>query len=68
MAAQLDAASKRERSLEGARRELVAWVSHDLRTPLAGIRAMAEALEDGVVADDESVRRYHSSCGGRPTG
>jgi len=40
----------RERALESSRRELVAWVSHDLRTPLAGLRAMAEALEDGVAA------------------
>jgi signal transduction histidine kinase len=31
-----------------ARRELVAWASHDLRTPLAAIRAMIEAIEDGV--------------------
>ena len=38
----------RERALESSRRELVAWVSHDLRTPLAGLRAMSEALEDGV--------------------
>ncbi|MBG0827062.1 HAMP domain-containing histidine kinase [Planomonospora sp. ID67723] len=51
---------ERERALEGARRELVAWVSHDLRTPLAGMRAMAEALEDGVVADPETVSRYHT--------
>lgn len=60
MAGKLDAAAERERALESARRELIAWVSHDLRTPLAGIRAMAEALEDGVVADDASVARYHS--------
>jgi signal transduction histidine kinase len=39
--------------LEAARRELVSWVSHDLRTPLAGLRAMAEALEDGVVDNPE---------------
>ena len=32
----------------------MSWVSHDLRTPLAGLRAMAEALEDGV-ADDPSL-------------
>ncbi|MFC4530998.1 sensor histidine kinase [Sphaerisporangium dianthi] len=51
---------ERERALEGARRELVAWVSHDLRTPLAGMRAMVEALEDGVVADAGTVRRYHN--------
>lgn len=38
----------RDREVEAGRRELVAWVSHDLRTPLAGIRAMAEALDDGV--------------------
>jgi len=46
----------RERMLEQSRRELVAWVSHDLRTPLAGMRAMAEALEDGLAADPP---RYH---------
>lgn len=47
---------ERERALESSRRELVAWVSHDLRTPLAGLRAMAEALEDGMAASPE---RYH---------
>jgi signal transduction histidine kinase len=46
----------REARLEDSRRELIAWVSHDLRTPLAGLRAMTEALEDGI-ADDPS--RYH---------
>jgi len=46
-------------ALEASRRELVAWVSHDLRTPLAGIRAMVEALEDGVVDDADTVARYH---------
>jgi len=44
---------------EAGRRELVAWVSHDLRTPLAGLRAMAEALEDGVVSDPQAVADYH---------
>ncbi|WP_043619768.1 sensor histidine kinase [Nonomuraea candida] len=56
----LEEAYARERALEGARRELVAWVSHDLRTPLAGMRAMAEALEDGVVSDPATVARYHA--------
>ncbi|MCX4392041.1 response regulator [Streptomyces sp. NBC_01767] len=37
--------------LETSRRELVAWISHDLRTPLAGLRAMSEALEDGMAVD-----------------
>jgi signal transduction histidine kinase len=53
------AARDRERRLEAGRRELVAWVSHDLRTPLAGLRAMAEALEDGVVADPVTAADYH---------
>jgi signal transduction histidine kinase len=56
----LDASRARERALEASRRELVAWVSHDLRTPLAGLRAMAEALEDEVVADEATVRQYHA--------
>ena len=42
------AARRRESELEAGRRELVAWVSHDLRTPLAGMRAVTEALEDQV--------------------
>ncbi|MFD9725089.1 sensor histidine kinase [Streptomyces sp. NPDC059072] len=54
--ARLAASRERERALESSRRELVAWISHDLRTPLAGMRAMAEALEDGVAADPA---RYH---------
>jgi signal transduction histidine kinase len=52
-------ASAQERKAEAGRRELVAWVSHDLRTPLAGLRAMAEALEDGVVRDHSTVAEYH---------
>ncbi|RJO69982.1 sensor histidine kinase [Nocardia panacis] len=48
---------EQERAAEQSRRELVAWVSHDLRTPLAGIKAMAEALSDGVVVGGD-VGRY----------
>jgi signal transduction histidine kinase len=59
MSARLEEARVRERAIDTSRRELVAWVSHDLRTPLAGIRAMVEALEDGVVDDSETVARYH---------
>lgn len=57
--ARVEAATARERAVERSRRELVAWVSHDLRTPLAGIRAMVEALSDGVVADPAAVATYH---------
>ena len=42
---------RREQAAEDARRELVRFMSHDLRTPLAGLRALTEGLEDGVVHD-----------------
>ncbi len=51
-------ARTREQALEAARRELVAWVSHDLRTPLSAVRAIVEALEDGLVEDPETLARY----------
>src|SRR4051794_34580161 len=59
LADHLAASRRRERDLEQSRRELVAWVSHDLRSPIATVRAMAEALDDGVVDDRETVGRYH---------
>jgi signal transduction histidine kinase len=52
----LQESRERERRIEQSRRELVAWVSHDLRTPLAGLQAMAESLQDGIAADPA---RYH---------
>ncbi len=48
---------------ETSRRQLVAGMSHDLRTPLAGMRAMVESLDDGVVRDPETVSRYHRQLG-----
>lgn len=63
MADRLEEGHDRELALERSRRELVAWVSHDLRSPLAGIRAMAEAMEDGVVTDPTDVKRYLHSIG-----
>lgn len=58
MALQLERASTIEKNLEDARRNLVAWASHDLRTPLTTIRAMLESILDGVVTDPETVNRY----------
>ena len=51
-----DAASERAdrerlREVEASRRETIRWLSHDLRTPLAGIRALAESLTAGAVTD-----------------
>ncbi|RZQ63401.1 sensor histidine kinase [Amycolatopsis suaedae] len=60
-------ARERERAAEASRRELVAWISHDLRSPLAGIRAMAEALADGVVSEPAEVSGYAQRIGGEST-
>lgn len=59
MAEQLEATARQQEELEAMRRDLIAWVSHDLRTPLTSIRAMVEALSDGVVTDKETVERYY---------
>lgn len=45
--------AERERAVEASRRELITWLSHDLRSPLSAIRAMGEALEDEVASDPE---------------
>jgi signal transduction histidine kinase len=62
MARALEEAVEREREMEKARRELVASVSHDLRTPLASTRALIEALADGVATDPQTESRYLSSA------
>lgn len=48
----------RSQVAETKRRDLITAVSHDLRTPLADLRAMIEAIDDGVVDDPPSLRRY----------
>ncbi|WKZ46845.1 MAG: ATP-binding protein [Anaerolineales bacterium] len=58
MAEQLQAADNKQRELESLRRDLIAWVSHDLQTPLTSMRAILEALSDGVVEEPETVKRY----------
>lgn len=58
MAEQLQAADQKQREVEGMRRDLIAWVSHDLQTPLTSMRAILEALSDGMVDDPETVKRY----------
>lgn len=58
MAEQLEVADAKQREMEKMRSELLAWVGHDLQTPLASIRAILEALEDGVVEDPETIKRY----------
>jgi signal transduction histidine kinase len=62
MARSLREAADHERELEQARRDLVAAVSHDLRTPLAAVRALIEAVADGVAADAATEERYLRSA------
>jgi signal transduction histidine kinase len=59
LAARLQAAEDQRSALDRERKELTTAVSHDLRTPLASLRAMTEALSDGVVDDPSTVRRYY---------
>lgn len=51
----------RKQALEQSRRDLITWVSHDLKTPLAAIRAMNEAMLDGIVDEADTIRRYQHS-------
>ncbi len=58
MAAQLETTERRQKELDALRRDLIAWVGHDLQTPLASIRAIVEALADGMVEDPDTRHRY----------
>ncbi len=58
MAARLEEAERQQRETEQLRRNLLAWIGHDLRTPLASIRALVEALTDGVVTEPTQTQRY----------
>jgi signal transduction histidine kinase len=59
MAVRLQKAHEEQHELERLRRDLIAWTSHDLRTPLTSMRVMVEALHDGVVDDEETRLRYY---------
>jgi signal transduction histidine kinase len=58
MAQRLQTADQKQRELDALRRDLVAWAGHDLRTPLASIRLLVEALADGVATDEQTVQQY----------
>jgi signal transduction histidine kinase len=58
MRSKLKGALERKLAEENARKELIAHVSHDLRTPLSIIRGYAEGLRDGVPATAEDRERY----------
>jgi two-component system, OmpR family, sensor histidine kinase SenX3 len=50
--------TRRAHTLARQQMEFVAAVSHELRTPLAVIRSAGENLADGVIRDDEQIRKY----------
>ena len=57
-AGRLAASIEAERSIESQRRDLMTSISHDLRTPLANLRAMVEAIDDGIVRDTDTISSY----------
>lgn len=59
MADQLQQAADQQAELDHLRRDLIAWTSHDLRTPLTSIRVRVEALNDGLVDDIETQQRFY---------
>jgi len=61
LAERLLAAEEERRAHEREKRDLTTAISHDLRTPLASIRAMVEALDDAVVNDPNEVQRYYGT-------
>lgn len=58
MVDQLEVASEQQQELDALRRDLFAWLGHDLQTPLTSIQALVEALADGVVEDEAMTQRY----------
>ncbi len=58
--ASLSRAEQRRAEVERERTEITTAISHDLRTPLAAIRAAVDALDDGVVSEPADVAHYHA--------
>lgn len=65
MAGELYASAAEREALEESRRNLFAAISHDLRTPLASLRVMTEALADGMVDDPATTARYLATMRGQ---
>jgi signal transduction histidine kinase len=62
MASQLEKSAKKQKEIEVLRKELIAWIGHDLQTPLTSISAIIEALADDMVQDPETVQRYFDTA------
>ena len=59
LAERLQLADEESQKLEKLRREFIANISHELRTPVTVIRGSLEALRDGVVTEPEDVAEFH---------
>ena len=59
LSSRLDFSAKQSEKLEQLRRDFVANISHELRTPITVIRGSLEALCDGVVTEPSQVNEYH---------
>lgn len=49
---------EREKRLEDSRKELITCISHDLRTPIASIKAYVDGIMDGIAKDEKTLFRY----------
>ncbi len=59
LAERLQLADEESQKLEKLRREFIANISHELRTPVTVIRGSLEALRDGVVTEESEVTEFH---------
>ena len=58
MLLQLKESLEKQKAIENARKEMIASISHDLRTPISSIQGYVEGLKDGVADDEETKNRY----------
>ncbi|WP_042273494.1 HAMP domain-containing sensor histidine kinase [[Clostridium] dakarense] len=49
---------EKEERLKKSEKELLACISHDLKTPLSSILGYVEGIRDGIVHDEEGIKRY----------
>jgi signal transduction histidine kinase len=61
LALRLQEAQRQREAMDREQRDLTAAISHDLRTPLASLRVMVEAMDDGLVTGPEETARYHAA-------
>ncbi|GIN73382.1 hypothetical protein J14TS2_38570 [Bacillus sp. J14TS2] len=60
MKGELKELREKQAAHETARKELIASISHDLRTPMSSIKGYVEGLQDGIIHDEERFQRYIS--------